>query len=60
MRIGEGPNVIQTRKTGFQPVLRPFFLGDHLKLDRTTVPILVKTFFLGGDHFTLNRKTNSI
>ena len=32
--------------------LRPFFffffLGDHLKLDRKTVPILVKTFFLGG------------
>ena len=62
MRIGEGPDAIQTRKTRFQPVLRPFFLGDHFKLDRKSVPILAKTFFLGGrgDHLTLDRKTDSI
>ena len=39
-----------------------FFLGDHLKLDRKTDPILVKTFFFerGEDHVTLDRKTDSI
>ena len=54
MRIGLEPDVIWSRKTGFQPGWRPFF-WDHL--NRKTVSISVKTFFF-WDHLNLGSKTD--
>ena len=46
IRIGEGPDEILSRKSGFQPVGGPFF-EDHFILDGKTVSIWEKTFFGG-------------
>ena len=45
MRIGQGPKVISTRKTGFVAWLKTFFyyLGDHPNLDKKNDSIWVNT-----------------
>ena len=51
--------MILTKKLGFNLAEDLSFFGDHLNLNRKTVPILVKTSFF-GDHHYLATKTDSI